>query len=113
MAEIQLGPTICGTVAWGCGFNMIMFHAIAAKEGWHVPTVALMGTPRLLGEIGIFVSMVVCAAGASWWALLIAPAGGLLFGGLSTAVLQQRTQSASFFLGCVLNLIGLFWVWVV
>ena len=51
--------------------------------------------------------MMVCAAGAGWWALLIAPAGGMLFGGLSTAILKQNTPPVSFFGGILCNLVGI------
>ena len=106
MADIQLGPTICGAIAWGCGLNMIMFGANAAKEGWQVPAVSFMSAPRLLGKIGMFVSMMVCAGGAGWWALLIAPAGGMLFGGLSTAILRANSLPASLFGGILVNVVG-------
>jgi hypothetical protein len=106
MTEIQLGPTICGAIAWGCGLNMIMFGRLAVKEGWQVPSLSLMSAPRLLGKIGIFVSMMVCAGGAGWWALLIAPGGGMLFGGLSTAILKENTLPVSMFGGIILNVLG-------
>ena len=79
MSEIYIGPTICATIAWGCSLNMIMFGAVAVKEGWNVPSVALMSAPRILGKIGMFISMALAAYSAGWWSLLIAPAGGMLF----------------------------------
>jgi hypothetical protein len=114
MDEIQLGPTICGAVAWGCGLNMIMFAPVAAKENWDVPADYFMIASRVrtLGKVGIFVAMMVCAAGAGYWALLVAPAGGTLFGGFSTAILKQNTPWVSFFGGILCSVAGTIWAFV-
>ena len=110
MSEIYIGPTICATIAWGCSLNMIMFGAVAVKEGWNVPSVALMSAPRILGKIGMFISMALAAYSAGWWSLLIAPAGGMLFGGISTPILRESTQPVSLLLGGVANISGAIWL---
>ena len=112
MAEIHLGPTICATIAWGCSLNMIVSGAVAAKEGWNVPSVALMSAPRILGKIGMFISMVLVTFAAGWWGLLIAHAGGMLFGGISTAILRESTQPFSLFLGIAASLASGIWVFM-
>ena len=56
--------------------------------------------------------MMVCAAGSGWWALLIAPIGGFVFGGLSTTLFREKTQPASFFVGVFSNIIGIILIFV-
>ena len=34
-------------------------------------------------------SMLLAGLSAGWWGLLIVPAGGMLFGGISTAILRE------------------------
>jgi hypothetical protein len=88
---------------------MIVFGSVAAKEGWSVPSVAFMSAPRILGKMGMFISMMLATLAAGWWGLLIAPAAGMLFGGISTAVLRESSLPMSLLLGVVTVVVGTTW----
>jgi len=105
MTGVHIGPAILAAAAFGCGLNMINFGAIAAKEGWNVPAIAFMSAPQILGRLGMFLSLVVALFAAGWWGLLIAPAGGFVFGGVSTAIMKESTLPNSMLLG-ILSLLG-------
>ncbi len=99
MTDIHVGPALCAAIAWGCSLNMLMFGPIAVKEGWKVPGVALMSAPRILAGLA-----------AGWWGGLVAPAAGMLFGSISTAILRDSALPFSFLLTIVSIVVGGIWV---
>ena len=111
MDVIYLGPTILSVIAWGCSLNIIVAPAYAEKECLVVPDIVYTTKFRTMGKIGMFVSMFLAGLSAGWWSLLIAPAGGRLFAGISTAILQETMMALSFPIGFIASLVCVGWLY--
>ena len=110
MTEIHIGPSILSAIAWGCALNVIMAPALAEKENLRVPDVIYSSGFSAAGKLGMFVSIVLGFFSAGWWGLLIAPAGGMLFGGISMAVLREAMIAISVPVGVVVSLLCAAWL---
>lgn len=113
MDVIHVGPAILSAIAWGCSLNVIVGPAVAQKEGWPVPDVAYASQFRLAGKIGMFVSMVLAGFSAGLWGLLIAPAGGMLFGGISSAMFKEAMLALSIPIGLLTSIACGVWLFLV
>lgn len=113
MDAIHVGPTIFAVIAWGCSLNLITAAAVAQKEGWGVPEIVYNPRFGRLGKIGMFVSMFLAYLASGWWGLLIVPAGGMLFGGVSTAILRETMMAISAPIGVVASLVCGIWLFVI
>lgn len=101
MSDIRWIPAILAAISWGFALNLIMFSSVAIKEGWRVPSIAHMSSPKILGRIGLAVALALCAWAAGWWSLLIAPVVGFSVGAFSTSILKESAFFLSFFLGVI------------
>lgn len=113
MDVIHIGPTILCAIAWGCSLNIITAPAIAGKEGWVVPEIFYTTRFRTVGKIGMAVSMFLAVLSAGWWGLLFVPAGGALFGAISTAIFRDAMMAVSIPIGIFANLGCGIWLYFV
>lgn len=110
MEITNIGPTILSIVAWGCSLNIIVASVVAEKEGWNVPEIVQTPRFRKAGKIGMFISMSLAIPSAGWWGLLIVPAGGMLFGGLSTAIFRETMMAISIPIGLLASIGCVIWL---
>ena len=113
MNSIHVGTTILSAIAWGCALNIIVAPSIAEKEDLAVPEIVYSSNFRVAGIVGILVSMLLAYLSAGWWGLVIVPAGGMLFGGISIAVLRETMIAISVPAGVLANLCCAIWLYFI